>query len=80
MFYSNRPGGVGSTDLWVATRDTLGQVWSTPVNLGATVNSASTDFHPAMSSDGRELYFASERPGGLGLADLYVTRRTNRKE
>lgn len=80
FFYSNRPGGFGATDLWVATRDTLSQVWSTPTNLGLAVNSPSADFHPSISSDRRALYFASARPGGLGLTDLYVTTRTNHKE
>jgi hypothetical protein len=33
------------------------------------------DAQPALSPDGRELYFASDRPGGLGGVDLYVSRR-----
>ena len=77
FFYSNRPGGIGATDLWVATRDTRDQVWSTPVNLGPTVNGPATDFHPSISSDGETLYFASARPGGPGLNDLYETTRTH---
>jgi Tol biopolymer transport system component len=80
FFYSNRPGGIGMTDLWVATRDTLGHVWSAPTNLGPEVNSVSTDFHPSISSDGRSLYFASGRPGGPGLVDLYVITRTNHEK
>ncbi len=78
VFYSNRPGGVGATDLWMATRETLGQVWSTPANLGPLVNGPSADFHPSISSDGQTLYFASGRPGGPGMNDLYVTTRTRR--
>ena len=76
LFYSNRPGGVGLTDLWMATRETLGQVWSPPENLGPLVNGPSADFHPSISSDGQTLYFASGRPGGPGMNDLYVTTRT----
>jgi Tol biopolymer transport system component len=68
------------TDLWVATRDTVGQAWGAPTNLGSGVNSGSTDFHPSISSDGRTLYFASGRPGGPGLVDLYVTTRTNHEK
>jgi hypothetical protein len=77
FFYSNRPGGIGATDLWVATRETRDQVWSTPVNLGAIVNTSATEFHPSISSDGQTLYFASARPGGQGLNDLYETTRTH---
>jgi Tol biopolymer transport system component len=76
VFYSNRPGGVGSTDLWVATRESVDHAWNPPENLGPDVNSSATDFHASISSDGETLYFASERPGGPGLADLYVTVRT----
>jgi Tol biopolymer transport system component len=80
FFYSSRPGGVGANDLWVATRETLGQVWNTPENLGPLVNSVSNEFHPSLSSDGQTLYFASIRSGGPGMGDLYVTTRTNRHE
>jgi hypothetical protein len=76
FFY--RPGDIGMTDLWVATRETPDQVWSTPENLGPVVNSDSTDFHPSISSDGQTLYFASARSGGPGMNDLYMTTRTKR--
>ncbi|MBW3555070.1 MAG: hypothetical protein KY466_16300 [Gemmatimonadetes bacterium] len=49
--------------------------WSTPVNLGPTINSPFTEFGAAMSNDGLSLYFASPRPGGLGGNDLWVARR-----
>lgn len=41
------------------------------------VNSPSNDTDPAISSDGRELFFTSSRPGGAGGQDLYLARRTN---
>ena len=80
FFFSNRSadGGAGctsNTDLWVATRDTLSQVWYAPENLGSVVNSTSPDVQPYISSDGRSLYFSSNRPGGPGLLDIYVTTR-----
>ena len=73
---SDRPGGAGSMDLWVAFRDGTGLEWSTPVNLGPGINTASQDRRPGLSSDGRELFFDSDRPGGFGGLDLYVSRRT----
>ena len=78
---SGRPGddvvghSAGSEDLWVSTRATTLDSWSTPVNLGPTVNSTAFDGAPALSFDGTTLYFFSERPGGFGQRDLYVTTR-----
>ena len=48
--------------------------WSTPLNLGPTVNSAFDDMHPTLSKDGLSLIFSSTRPGTGGL-DLWVTQR-----
>jgi Tol biopolymer transport system component len=49
--------------------------WSAPDWLGATVNSTGDEFGPAVSKDGRALYFASTRTGGLGGQDIWVTHR-----
>jgi hypothetical protein len=76
IFTSDRPGGLGGLDLWVATRASTSDLWSTPQNLGATVNSSAADQRPAISWDGTELYFGSTRPGGLGDQDLYVSTRS----
>lgn len=72
---TNRPGGLGSEDIWVATRATTLDPWSAPVPLGPAVNSLYFDGGPALSFDGTELYFYSDRPGGFGGYDLYVTTR-----
>jgi hypothetical protein len=76
MFNSTRPGSLGH-DLWVSTRDNIFQPWSTPVNAGPTLNTASNELFPTLSSDGTTLIFASNRPGGLGSGtnDLYVSTR-----
>jgi len=79
FFASNRPGTVGSIDLWVTTRASTANPWSTPVNLGPIVNTTTVDARPALSFDGTELYFQSLRPGGLGSFDLYRTTRTKLK-
>jgi Tol biopolymer transport system component len=73
---SNRLGTLGGADLWTATRQATTDPWSSPVNLGATVNTASGDQNPYLSSDRLTLLFTSDRPGGLGGSDLYVTTRT----
>jgi WD40 repeat protein len=76
IFTSDRPGGLGSFDLWVATRASTSDPWSNVQNLGSPVNSAALDQRPALSWDGTELYFGSNRPGGLGSQDLYVSTRS----
>jgi hypothetical protein len=73
---TGRIGGIGSQDLWTSTRATTADPWSTPVNLGATVNDVTFDGAPALSFDGTELYFFSARPGGFGAFDLYVSTRS----
>lgn len=86
---SGRPGddvvghSAGSEDLWVSTRATTSDVWSPPVNLdlvnqrlgGPAINGAAFDGAPALSFDGTTLYFFSDRPGGFGKRDLYMTTR-----
>ena len=74
---SNRPGSFGnSNDLWVSSRESVLDAWSEPVNLGPTVNSMVGEISPDISSDRETLFFASTRPGSLGLADLYMSTRT----
>src|SRR2546425_12081501 len=49
--------------------------WGTPVNLGPVVNSAANEQHPAISRDGLSLYISSDRPGGFGGTDIWVSHR-----
>jgi len=48
-----------------------------PTNLGPTVNSSAFDGYPDISADGLTLYFVSNRPGGSGGYDLWITTRPN---
>jgi hypothetical protein len=73
---SNRVGTVGGADLWVSTRANTLDAWSTPVNLGITVNTTVIDQNPYISSDSKTLFFSSDRPGGIGSLDIYMTTRT----
>jgi hypothetical protein len=79
FLFSRRPGGLGASDLWTATRNTVFDPWSTPINLGALVNSVDLDFDPHIDSSREALYFASTRAGGFGGQDLYVTTRTKQQ-
>jgi Tol biopolymer transport system component len=77
FFASNRPGGVGGEDLWVAQRASTADAFGSPVNLGAGINTDVAERSPVLSSDGLSLYFATTRPGGLGGFDIWVSKRTN---
>lgn len=72
VFDSDRPGGLGSADVWWATRSSVGAPWSAPMNAGPAVNSASDEHRPTLSRDGLRLVFGSTRPGGEGSSDIYV--------
>jgi Tol biopolymer transport system component len=74
-FGSMRPGTSGHYDLWVTTRETKNDAWGPPVNLGPTVNSSVGEWGVSISADGLSLYFSSQRPGGYGGLDLWVTTR-----
>jgi len=59
-FYSDREGGLGGYDVWVAVWD--GYAWVAPANLGTNVNSAFNDYGPALTPGDDRLYFSSNRP------------------
>jgi hypothetical protein len=83
---SSRPDGCGSQDLWVSTRASTADDWSTPINLDpvdpatgkptCVTNSSAVDGAMALSWDATTLYFFSNRPGGFGGNDLYMSTRT----
>ena len=80
FLFSDRVGTLGGFDIWVATRETVADAWSTPVNLGPSVNTAASDERQAYPSSDREtLFLVSNRPGGSGGFDLYATKRTKTK-
>ena len=70
-----RSGGVGQCDIWLTMNE--GEGWSDPLNLGKPVNSRAWESQPSISSDGKYLYFTSNRGGGYGGTDLYVSTFTD---
>jgi serine/threonine protein kinase len=72
---SDRSGGSGGWDLWVVRRPSLNDDWGPPENLGPVVNSSKEDSLSSISADGLTLYFTSNRSGGYGGFDIYVTTR-----
>ena len=69
--------GYGSCDLYISRKN--GESWSVPENMGAIINSSTWDSQPSLSADGRTLYFASNRKGGFGGRDIWVTRQSQRR-
>lgn len=70
----NFPDGMGSCDLYLSFRTRQGG-WGRPRNLGEPVNTEAWESAPCLSPDRRALYFASNRPGGMGGNDIWVSRR-----
>ncbi len=73
FFSSNRTEGMGGLDVFKTTFETKKRVWQAPVNLGTPINSPDNDTYFRLASDGRTAFFASDRMGGLGQRDLYIT-------
>ncbi len=74
-FASNRAGGMGGFDMYVSQRADVNDPWGPPLNLGPTVNTASNEGNPAFSRDEHFMYFQSDRPGGFGNIDIWVSSR-----
>ena len=78
IFFSRcgSPEGFGNCDLYFSKfqGDTL---WTEPENMGGWINSTGWDSHPALSPTEDTLYFASDRHGGFGQADIYYTYKNS---
>ncbi|SMO38916.1 Tetratricopeptide repeat-containing protein [Saccharicrinis carchari] len=74
MFFTacGRSDSKGSCDIYFSQRTATG--WSEPKNIGGPVNTPYWESQPSFSSDGRTLYFASNRAGGLGGNDIWRAR------
>src|SRR6266511_4331926 len=59
----------------IATPSAEFGAWSAPINVGPPLNTQFNDTYPILTADGLTIYFTSDRPGGLGGDDLWVSRR-----
>ena len=67
----SRNDSYGRCDIYQS--DFVNEKWTNPVNLGPNINTESWESQPAISSDGRQLFFVSNRPGGRGGKDIWVS-------
>ncbi|NOQ26289.1 MAG: OmpA family protein [Bacteroidales bacterium] len=67
----NRKDGKGRCDIYQSHK--VNGEWNTAVNLGAPVNSENWEAQPSISPDGKTLYFVSNRKGGYGQKDIWMS-------
>lgn len=73
-FASDMPDGKGKFDIYIAERSLQG--WGEPRNIGEPINSSDNELFPFFVSN-TKLYFSSERSGGYGGMDIWVTEIQN---
>jgi hypothetical protein len=71
FFTSDRSGGLGDRDIWVARRASPDDDWGAPVNLGPQVNTPGYEIGPSISADGRTLYFQSGQYRGYTNQEIW---------
>ncbi len=69
----NKPNGIGSCDLYISYKEE--NSWSRPQLLSESVNTLYWESQPSLSQDGRQLYFVSKRPDGLGGQDIWWSEK-----
>lgn len=77
FFTSNRPGGSGSYDIWMAEK--TGDRWGAPFNLGDSLNTPGLEQSPFIHPDQQTLYFSSDGWTGMGQGDLFLSRYSEGK-
>lgn len=65
----------GDLDLYASQYNKYSQTWSTPVNLGATINTPYQEDYPFLAADGKTLYFSSKGYLGYGGHDIFMSKR-----
>lgn len=72
-FTSNRPGGLGGTDIWKTTMIEEG-MFTEPENISTPINTQYNEVSPFIHSDGKTIYFSSDGHKGMGGKDLFLSR------
>jgi len=74
---STRPESLGGEDLWVSRRASRRDPWGPATNLGPAINTVANERSPALSGNRRLLFFATDRPGGSGGFDIWLSWRAD---
>lgn len=72
-FASDRSGGQGGMDIWRTTLQNNG-TWSSPVNLGAPINTKANEDAPFIHPDQKTLFFTSDGHNTMGGRDIFTTK------
>jgi hypothetical protein len=75
FIYRNGQNEGRGGDIFISKKTTSGK-WKSPEVLLKPVNTSYYEDAACLSPDGNTLYFVSERPGGLGRADIYTSKKT----
>ncbi len=70
-----RKDGLGSKDLYVSFRKKEINLWTKPLNMGRTLNTAASEISPFLAADGKTLYYGTSGKPGYGKTDMFMTRR-----
>lgn len=74
LYFARWDSVTGDTDIYVATK--IGDTWQSPMPIGSPINTPDySEYTPSISRDGQVLYFASDRPGGYGNLDIWVSNK-----
>ena len=77
FFASDRPGGVGGSDIWFSQRNSDG-TWRKPVNLGPIVNTERDERSPFLHTDSKTLYFSSNGHDCIGGQDIFYSKLSDK--
>lgn len=75
LFFAGNFGGQGYGDFDIYLCYATPEGWSAPYNMGSAINTEFWESSPAISPDKQTLYFSSNRPGGYGGKDIYMSKR-----
>ncbi len=78
LFSSNRKGGYGGFDIYFTKKNQSGN-WSTPKNLGSSINTSYNEVTPFLHAGNERIYFASSGHYGYGGYDLFYSDKVNGK-
>jgi len=78
-FASNRPGGIGGTDIYICKKTPQGK-WGLPQNAGTEINTVQNEDFPNISPDGKTLYFSSTGHTSMGGYDIFKVTKNEHEQ